>query len=94
MFAERFNYILRELKLQVGRLAGYAGLDRTNISRFKSGSRIPRPEGNTTSKLVHGIVLYKVKNSDPHDKDRSLISLYDAGIKQAWLHSASRQDPL
>lgn len=63
MFTDRFNYILRELQLQVGRLAGYAGLDRTNISRFKSGSRIPRPEGNTTSKLVHGIVLY-VKDMD------------------------------
>ncbi|WP_026520673.1 hypothetical protein [Butyrivibrio sp. VCB2001] len=62
MFTERFNILLNELGASVIALSSYAGFDRTNISRIKSGKRIPTPSSSTASKISHAIYSYSKDN--------------------------------
>ena len=58
MFAQNLNSLLMQLGATGAEIAKYAGFDRTNISRFRSGARVPSPNGDTIKKLVSGVVLF------------------------------------
>ena len=62
MFAGQLTLLLDTLEVSVSELAVYAQTDRTNISRLKNGSRIPKHNGPAVQKLIHGIILYCAQN--------------------------------
>lgn len=55
MFSERLNQLMAALGTNSSELARYAGFDRTNISRMRSGARVPKATSASLSKLVQGI---------------------------------------
>ncbi|EFV01260.1 hypothetical protein HMP0721_1641 [Pseudoramibacter alactolyticus ATCC 23263] len=55
MFSERLNQLMAALGTNNSELARYAGFDRTNISRMRSGTRVPKATSASLSKLVQGI---------------------------------------
>ncbi len=62
MFANQLTLLLDTLEVSGSDLAGYAQMDRTAISRLKSGSRQPKHNGTSVRKLIHGIILYCSEN--------------------------------
>ena len=57
MFQKRLNELLEALQLSTSVLARYAGIERTIISRFRSGARVPSASTDSLQKIVKGIVL-------------------------------------
>ncbi|MBR1693686.1 MAG: hypothetical protein IJ711_13085 [Lachnospiraceae bacterium] len=57
-FAKKVEYLLDTLGASANDIAQYAGCDRSNISRLKSGARIPRPASPTVSKFLSGIYAF------------------------------------
>ncbi|WP_329887012.1 hypothetical protein [Pseudoramibacter faecis] len=55
MFSERLNQLMAVLGTNNSELARYAGFDHTNISRMRSGARVPKATSASLSKLVQGI---------------------------------------
>lgn len=55
MFSEKLNQLMAALKTNNSELARYAGFDRTNISRMRSGARVPKPGGVSAQKLMRGL---------------------------------------
>ena len=62
MFTDRFNTLLNEIGASCVTLSSYAGFGRTNISRIKSGKRIPSPGSSTATKISHAIYLFSKEN--------------------------------
>ncbi|MBO5623715.1 MAG: helix-turn-helix transcriptional regulator, partial [Butyrivibrio sp.] len=58
MLTERLNELLERIDATGGEIAKKVGFDRTNISRIKSGKRIPHPDSVTAEKLINGIYLF------------------------------------
>ncbi len=58
MLTERLNELLEKIDATGAEIAKKVGFDRTNISRIKSGKRIPHPDSVTAEKLVEGIYLF------------------------------------
>lgn len=60
---ERLGELMDRLGVTAAQLAPYAGFDRTNISRLRSGARmLAGPESPTAQKLARGICLYVREN--------------------------------
>ena len=57
MFAEQLNLLVSVLNANNTELARFVRCDRSNISRMRSGARVPRRAGVTTEKLVRGLCL-------------------------------------
>ena len=60
-FQEKLNLILEELDASNSQIASQAGFDRTNLSHFRSGKRIPEKNGTAAKKLVNGLLQYAQK---------------------------------
>lgn len=58
MLTKRLNELLETLDATGVEIANKAGFDRTNISRIKSGKRVPHPDSVTADKLINGIFLF------------------------------------
>ena len=58
MFTERLVDLMKKIGVNSGELASYAGVDRTSISRLRSGNRRVAPDSTTIKKVAHGIVVY------------------------------------
>ena len=58
MFKDRLNLIMDAMKANNQDVASLAGIDRTNISRFRSGKRIPRFGTEMSDKLALGLSRY------------------------------------
>jgi transcriptional regulator with XRE-family HTH domain len=58
MLTERLNELLERIDATGAEIAKKVGFDRTNISRIKSGKRIPHPDSVTAEKLINGIYLF------------------------------------
>ena len=56
MFSDRFDRIQSILEVKGRELAEYANIDRTYISHFRNGKRIPSADGKTMEKLLSGII--------------------------------------
>ena len=63
MFAERFNSIIDTLDAYGAEIAEYAGFDRTNISRLRNGSRIPKPFGRMANRTIDALYNYADDNN-------------------------------
>ncbi len=57
-FNEKINLLMRELDANNAVIARYGGLDRTNVSRIRSGGRFPKASGKAAEKLINGIYLF------------------------------------
>ena len=77
MLTERLNELLKRIDATGAEIAKKVGFDRTNISRIKSGKRIPHPDSVTADKLINGIYLF-ADNKNNLDK---LCSVIDADPK-------------
>jgi transcriptional regulator with XRE-family HTH domain len=92
MLTERLNELLKRIDATGAEIAKKVGFDRTNISRIKSGKRVPHPDSATAEKLINGIYLF----SDNKNNLKKLCSVVGANpkasakeIKQAikeWLY--------
>lgn len=58
MFKNRLNTIMEALNANNQDIAGLAGIDRTNITRFRSGERIPKYGSDMSYKLALGLSRY------------------------------------
>ena len=58
MFSDRLNLLMIQLNASGAQIAKYAGFDRTNVSRLRSGARTPVSGGPTAEKLISGIYLF------------------------------------
>ena len=63
-FAENLNRIMTELHITGSQIAKFAGFDRTNVSRLRSGARLPSAGGATAARLVQGIYLCADSRND------------------------------
>lgn len=61
MFKDRLNLLMDALKANNQDVAGLAKIDRTNISRFRSGKRIPKFGNDMSYKLIRGMYRYAEK---------------------------------
>ncbi|MBR2989942.1 MAG: hypothetical protein IKF51_00600 [Solobacterium sp.] len=98
MFAERLTKLLDTLEVPVTGLAAYAKMDRTSISRMKSGSREPKKDGISIRKLLQGIIVFCAENGKT-DQLRTLTGAEedasDEELMQAlklWLYKDSAVD--
>ena len=57
MLAQRLNEIITLLGASTTDLAGFAGCTTSNISRIRSGARIPRQGGIAAERLINGLYL-------------------------------------
>ena len=57
MLAQRLNEIITLLGASTSDLAGFAGCTASNISRIRSGARIPRHGGIAAERLINGLYL-------------------------------------
>ena len=67
MLTKRLNELLETLNATGAEIANKAGFDRTNISRIKSGKRVPHPDSVTADKLINGILLF-ADTKNKHEK--------------------------
>ncbi len=58
MLTEKLVELLEEIGATGAEIAKKVGFDRTNISRIKSGKRVPHPDSVTADKLINGIYLF------------------------------------
>ncbi|MCR5235850.1 MAG: hypothetical protein K6E34_01440, partial [Lachnospiraceae bacterium] len=57
-FSEKINLIMSELGADNVSIARYGDFDRTNLSRFRNGKRVPVTSSRIAGMLVDGIYLY------------------------------------
>ena len=74
MFSEKINTLMTLTGASAADLAALAGFDRSNISRLRSGKRVPSPDSSTVAKLIEGIYLF----SDSRNDLKALCSLTGA----------------
>lgn len=82
-------------------IASFAGVDRSGISRIKSGSRIPKPSSISTVKLIDGIFLFA---DDKNEMKKLILAVSCPGenpspdeIKQyilQYLYEGYREQPV
>lgn len=58
MFSQKLDMLMNELDANNAEIAARAGFDRTNVSRFRNGIRLPEPSSKSVKKLVDGIYIY------------------------------------
>lgn len=97
-FKDKFNLILDTIGATGADIAKLAKVDRTNISRFKSGAREPKPESNMSIKIIDGIYLYVDRYSlfpalcDLTGLSSELSADDFKKSLQAWLYDGIGQD--
>ena len=71
MLSQRLDTLIRELGTNNSEIAACAGFDRTNISRFRSGSRLPKASSSSARRLAEGLYRY----ASEHDGLNTLYKL-------------------
>lgn len=64
MFSEQIIALMSGIGATAADLAALAGFDRTNISRFRSGKRVPAPDSLAVAKLINAIYLFSDNRND------------------------------
>lgn len=106
-FPEKINLIMDELGADNVSIARYGGFDRTSLSRFRNGKRVPGASSRTAGMLVEGIYLYadnensleklcSITGGDPRGsaekiKDSVRAWLYDGMLKARPAKRAERK---
>ena len=63
MFSDKLTVLMQVLGCSTGDIAAAAGFDRSNISRMRSGTRIPKNSGSAVRKLTGGIYAFALANA-------------------------------
>ena len=71
MLSQRLDTLIRELGTNNSEVAACAGFDRTNISRFRSGSRLPKASSSSARRLAEGLYRY----ASEHDGLNTLYTI-------------------
>ncbi|MBR5359983.1 MAG: hypothetical protein IK123_03750, partial [Lachnospiraceae bacterium] len=58
MFSQKLDILMKEMDATNTDVAECAGFDRTNITRFRNGSRFPDPSSRSAIRLIDGLFLY------------------------------------
>ncbi|MCR5604280.1 MAG: hypothetical protein K6G27_11355 [Lachnospiraceae bacterium] len=58
MFSKKLDMLMREMGANNAKVAACAGFDRTNVSRFRNGVRLPEPTSRSIQKLIDGLYIY------------------------------------
>ena len=61
MISEKLDVLMTALNAGNGDIAKLAGFDRSNVSRIRSGSRVPRIGGASVSRLAQALVDFAVR---------------------------------
>jgi transcriptional regulator with XRE-family HTH domain len=61
MFSDRIDILMKKIGATNTEIAALAGVDRTNLSNFRSGKRLPKKDGDIIDKLVSA--LYEFASS-------------------------------
>ncbi|MBR3643483.1 MAG: hypothetical protein IKN57_08255, partial [Parasporobacterium sp.] len=91
MLSEKLDQLIRISGATNGEIAYLSGFDRTNISHFRSGKRVPKREGAAFRSLVFGILLYYDQNGKNAELRKLIGAEEDAGPEEmrmllsAWL---------
>lgn len=96
-FSEKINLIMNELGADNVSIARYGGFDRTSLSRFRNGKRVPGASSRTAGMLVEGIYLY-ADNENSLEKLCSITGGDRRGTSEeikdsvsTWLYSGMRK---
>lgn len=67
MLHEKFTLLLDEMNLTVTQFSKISGIDRTTVSKYKSGKRIPKSDSKSAKQLVAGIqkALWQCERMEP-----------------------------
>ena len=79
MFSKKLDILMREMGANNAKVAAYAGFDRTNVSRFRNGIRLPEPASKSIRKLIDGLYDYACDN----DRINSLCDLTGASSEES-----------
>ena len=93
MFSDRIDTLMKKMNATNTEIGTIAGIDRTNLTNFRSGRRLPRKDGEIINKVVNAIFDYasssgklklicSIAGSD-NDSDRETIC---SGLKD-WLYT-------
>lgn len=58
MFSKKLDQLMNEMDVNNAAIAACAGFDRTNVSRFRNGVRLPEPTSRSVQKLIDGLYIY------------------------------------
>lgn len=67
MFKDKIQQLLNCLEIVDANFAAKAGVDRSLISRLKTGQRIPKPDSNSLTKIIDTIYSLALENNKLHD---------------------------
>ena len=98
-FTERLNKLIEDLGADTKTIAAFAGFDRSQLSRLRTGKLIPRPWSSTIEKLAAGLYLF----SDNHNGLGQLCAIIGTSanapaveIKEGirnWLFAGTEEEP-
>ena len=98
-FTERLNKLIEDLGADTKTIAAFAGFDRSQLSRLRTGKLIPRPWSSTIEKLAAGLYLF----SDNHNGLGQLCAIIGTSanapaveIKEEirnWLFAGTEEEP-
>lgn len=63
-FKDKLNTLINTVGASASDIARFAEFDRSNISRMRSGKKVPAPNSSTALKLINGIYLYSDSKND------------------------------
>ena len=99
MFSDRLGQILDLLDITATQLARHMDVDRSNISRMTKGTRIPKQNGISATRLVNGIISY----ADEHGEMAELCEVIPCAVTDApdeiqtalmqWLYQDGQTEP-
>ena len=76
MFCEKLNEYMDLLHCSGKEFAEYSGISEATISRYKSGTREPKPNSDDMKKICRGICSAAVKNGIGDKKDPAPARAY------------------
>ena len=79
MFSQKLDLLMNRLGVKNAEVAACAGFDRTNVSRFRNGTRLPEPSSRSARRLVNGLYQYA------EDNDKIDILCTEAGIQDGLM---------
>ncbi len=98
MFSDRFDKLMTKLDATNTDIAQAAGIDRTNLSRFRSGKRIPKQDSDITEALLSAlydhaastgklnILCRMIKNGSENSKQNFCLDM------KSWLYSDTPEE--
>ncbi len=91
MICDKLDLIMEKLNLSNNILAKYSALNRTTISKYRSGSRKPDFSSNSFIQLIHGIISYS-KDSEQSEILEGILMSHSGDTMEEKLRSFFQDD--